>query len=313
MSFTDKRLTFGGAGGGVLGPPWGIMGRITAKAIEPYGYQLTINGDAWGTFNPRMVAGGDVDFGATRSSNARAAYLAKGAYARDEPRTNLRAIAAIQHPAWEAVAVRWETGITSLADVKERRLPVRIIGGEGPVGQMILEHFGLSRDLIESFGGKFQGAPPPGAGALRTQYSWVRAGDYDVIMGTIFSGYGPEVWQLHEASILHNLRFLPLPDALIHTLCEEDGGQPSVIPHHLLRGIDVDVPSVLRPPQIIYGRDDMPDDFAYLVAKALDENAHLFREAYLAFSYDWRGVAKNTGIPLHPGAARYYQEKGYPR
>jgi TRAP-type uncharacterized transport system substrate-binding protein len=311
MSFSDKRLVFGGAGGGILGPPWGIIGRVTAKALEPLGYQLTINGDAWGTFNPRMVADGEVDFGATRASNALAAYRGKGAFS-DKPRTNLRAIAAIQHPTWEAVAVRWETGLQSLADIKERRYPVRIIGGEAPAARLILEHYGLTREVIESFGGKFQGSAPRGMDRLpRTQFSWVRAGDYDLIIGTIFAGYGPEVWQLHEASILHNLRFLPLEEAAVHKLCEEEGGTPSMLPHHLLRGIDVDTPSVMRLPQIIYGRDDMPEDFAYTVAKAVDENAHLFREVYLAYSYDWR-AATNTAIPLHPGALRYYQEKGYP-
>ena len=312
MSFSDKQLVFGGAGGGVLGPPWGILGKITAKALEPYGYQLRINGDAWGPHNPRMVSAGEVDFGATRASNALAAYRARHAFVGETPRTNLRAIAAIQHPSWDVLAVRWESGITSLDQVRDRHLPIRVVGGESPSARLILEHFGLSRELIESWGGKFHGTAPAGAGNIRTQFSWVRAGDFDVIFGTIFSGYGPEVWQLHEASILFNLRFLALPDDLIHQLCEEEGGEPSFVPHHLLRGLDVDTPSVMRMPQIIYGRDEMPDDFTYIVAKALDENPHLFRQVYLAYSYDWRAVATNTGIPLHPGALRYYKEKGYP-
>ncbi|MDE3074954.1 MAG: hypothetical protein KGJ86_05950 [Chloroflexota bacterium] len=312
MSFEDKQLTFGGAGGGILGPPWGVLGSITARALEPLGYRIAINGDAWGPFNPRMMAAGEVDFGATRASNALAAYRGKHQFDGEEPRTNLRAIAAIQHPTWEAVAVRWETGISSLADIRDRQLPVRVVGGESTAARIILESYGLSRQLIESWGGKFQGSPPAGAGNIRTQFSWVRGGDYDLIMGAIFSGYGPEVWQLLEASILHNLRFLPLADHAVRRLCEEEGGQQSMLPHHLLRGLDRDVPSVMRMPQIVYGRDDMPESFAYTVARALDEHSHLFREVYLAYSYDWRAVGLNTGIPLHPGAAQYYREKGYP-
>ena len=311
MSFADKKLTFGGAGAGILGPPWGIIGKVVAKAMAPLGYDIKINGDAWGQFNPRMVSDGEVDFGATRASNAMNAYKGKGGFA-DKSRTNLRAIAAIQHPTWEAVAVRWETGITSVADIKAKRYPVRVIGGDGPASHVVLEHYGITREVIESFGGSFRGSVPRGMDRLpRTQFSWVRAGDYDMILGTIFAGFGPEVWQLHEASILHNLRFLPLDDECIRKLCEEEGGTPGLLPHHLLRGIEEDIPSVMRLPQIVYGRDDMPDDFVYAVAKAVDENAHLFREVYLAYSYDWR-AATNTAIPLHPGALRYYQEKGYP-
>ena len=312
MSFEDRQLTFGGAGGGIIGAPWGVMGKITARALEPYGYTLTINPEAMMTRNPRMVAAGDVDFGATRAANARAAYLGRGGFAGEKPRTNLRAIAAVQHPAWEAVAVRWETGITSLDDIKKSRIPVRVIGGGSLVARIILAHHGLSRELIESWGGRFQEPLTPGGGSHPHPYPWVRSGDFDVIMGNVFSGFAPEVWQFHEASILHNLRFLPLTETLIQQLCEEEYCEPGFIPHHLLRGIEEDVPSVLRSPQIVYGRDDMPEDFAHLLAKALDEGAHLFPQAHIALSYDWRLAAKQTGVPLHPGALRYYEERGFP-
>jgi TRAP-type uncharacterized transport system substrate-binding protein len=66
-----------------------------------------------------------------------------------------------------------------------------------------------------------------------------------------------------------------------------------------------------RPWQVIYARDDMPEDFAYLLAKALDDNRDLFRKTHLPFSYDPREVARDNGFPYHPGAERYYREMGY--
>jgi hypothetical protein len=33
----------------------------------------------------------------------------------------------------------------------------------------------------------------------------------------------------------------------------------------------------LQPPQIIYGRDDLPEEVAFTLARALDDNCHLFR------------------------------------
>ena len=71
------------------------------------------------------------------------------------------------------------------------------------------------------------------------------------------------------------------------------------------------MPSVSRPWQLILGRDDMPDDFAYLLARAYDENRQLFRQTHIPYSYDSHEVARDNGIPLHPGAARYYREHGY--
>jgi TRAP-type uncharacterized transport system substrate-binding protein len=116
---------------------------------------------------------------------------------------------------------------------------------------------------------------------------------------------------VRQASILLNLRFLPLPDDLVQTLCRDFGGVPGFIPYRLLRGVDAPVASVYRPWQLIFGRDDMPDDFAYLLAKAYDDDRDAFRQTHIPYSYDSREVGRDNGIPLHPGAQRYYREQGY--
>ncbi|MPZ48634.1 MAG: hypothetical protein GEU75_04860 [Dehalococcoidia bacterium] len=110
----------------------------------------------------------------------------------------------------------------------------------------------------------------------------------------------------------HNLRFLSMPDQVISRICEVAGGTPGHIPHQLVRGVDRDVPSVYRDPQVIYGREDMPEEFAFLLARALDHNHDLFRQTALPLSYDPSSVARDIGIPLHVGAERYYREVGYP-
>jgi TRAP-type uncharacterized transport system substrate-binding protein len=55
----------------------------------------------------------------------------------------------------------------------------------------------------------------------------------------------------------------------------------------------------------------MPDDFAYLLARAYDEGRRFFRETHLPYSYDPHTVAMDHGVPLHPGVERYYDEVGY--
>lgn len=61
----------------------------------------------------------------------------------------------------------------------------------------------------------------------------------------------------------------------------------------------------------IYVRDDAPDDFAYTVPKALDEHRDLFQVQLEPWYYDHRTVADSKTIPLHPGALKYYRERGY--
>jgi len=67
----------------------------------------------------------------------------------------------------------------------------------------------------------------------------------------------------------------------------------------------------VRTGTVIYGRDTMPASFAYDVAKAMDEQQHLLQWRHLNFSYNVHTVWKAYEVPLHPGAARYYKEKGY--
>ncbi len=308
MGFEDKSLVFGGA---QAGTPWGTLGEITGRALAPLGYSVRVEAEASRDRNPRLLAAGKVDLGATNSLAAFWAYEGSHTFAGEEPRRNLRVIATIMFPAWIGLAVRWETGITDLSQVRERRLPLRILGGTGAIQERILAHYGLSHEDILSWGGRIYRLPLRVAGAPWSAGPWVRAGDFDCILDVIFSGYLPEVWHWQEAAILHNLRFLPLPDDLIAAICRDFGGEPGAIPHHLYRGLEEDTPSVYRPWQVIYARDDMPEEFAYTLARNLDEKRDLFRKVHCAFSYEPRTVAMDHGLPLHPGAARYYREAGY--
>jgi hypothetical protein len=197
--------------------------------------------------------------------------------------------------------VRWETGITDLGQIAEKKMPVRVLGGGGEMFGAIMKHYGLSREKIESWGGRFYptvmvssaGGGPYGVAP------WVRSGEFDLIMDNLYAAYTPEFAAFYEASVLFNLRFLPLPEELIGRICTELGGEPGLIPYRLARGVEAPTPSVYRPSQLIFGRDDMPEDVAYQFAKALDDRRDLFRKVHIPYSYDPKTVTDGHGIPLH--------------
>ena len=43
----------------------------------------------------------------------------------------------------------------------------------------------------------------------------------------------------------------------------------------------------------------------------MDEHQELLVWTHMNWSYNWRTVWKALDVPLHPGAARYYKERGY--
>jgi para-nitrobenzyl esterase len=169
--------------------------------------------------------------------------------------------------------------------------------GAGETG--IGAYYGLSKDVVEAAGG-------------RVGRSHERREDFDVVIG---GGGGmttaPEwsIWT--DISQKLDLNFIELPDDLLAELAREGEQERGTIPAGLYRGIVRPIPTVVRTGTVVYGRDDMPDDFAYDVAKALDEQQQLLQWRHLNFSYNVHTVWRAYEVPLHPGAARYYREKGY--
>ena len=59
------------------------------------------------------------------------------------------------------------------------------------------------------------------------------------------------------------------------------------------------------------GRSDLPEDLAYRLVKAVHENqSRLVSATKSASETVPQNVVKNTFLPFHPGAARYYREIG---
>jgi len=311
MSFSDKQLVFGGA---PPGSPWGTLGVVAARALEPLGYSVRIEEEASMGRCPGLVHAGALDFGANQSMTTRWAHLGVKSYAKGGAMPRLRTLATIMMPAWLGIAVRWETGITDLAQIRERSYPLRVLGGRTEAFEPVWAYYGLSRELIESWGGMFQVAPHRAPGSGWTMAPWVRTGEFDLIMDPLYAANTIEACYWQEASVLYNLRFLELPEDLITRMCGElgAGAYAGSIPFRLVRGVDRPIRTIYRPLQGYLARDDMPEEFAYLFVRALDEGRALLRQTHIPFSYDERTVAMDVGVPLHPGAAQYYREKGYP-
>jgi hypothetical protein len=317
-----RRPVFGGA---CKLCPWGALGEIVKQAMQPYGYDVQMCYNCNRADAPRIVAGaklppsyekdtavsetmappnppglGPVDFGATEAVFLWGAYRGTGVYAGEPPRKNLRLIAKIQSPYYLIVAAKADTGITDLAQIREKRWPVRVLMGlDAGAGKTILEYYGLSRQSIEAAGGHVGGS----------RADWK---DFDVIIG---GGGGlataPEwnVWL--NVGQKFELNYMQLPEQLLVKVAEEHELDRGTIPVGLLPGIERPIPTVVRSGTVIYCRSDAPDDFAYAVARAMDEHQDLLQWSHLNFSYNIHNVWKAYEVPLHPGAARYYKAMGY--
>ena len=279
--------------------PWTGIGRAAARAMATIGYPSTeIRRDTPGAINPRIVANGGADLGATNHNIIHGAYNGVGAFEGEPTRENLRVIATLCRPSWFAIAVSRESRITDLAQIKERQLPVTVLA---TAGADALASFGVTPEEIESFGGRVVSLGERRSGR-----------DIDVLIGNFYVAYTTVASAWLEALFARDFRFLDIPDAYIEGQVASEAGYRGFIPEGYAPGVNRDIPTVANPYLGIYTRDDAPDDFVSAFTKSLDENRDFFRETHLNLSLDYRHIARHARAPFHPAAQAYYEAQGYP-
>jgi TRAP-type uncharacterized transport system substrate-binding protein len=299
-----KQITFAGS---TVGEPWWQVGEVVAKVLEPHGYQVNITHESFAANNVRWITGRKAEVGATTPSHLEPAT--KGIHEFEgEEHKDFTSIATVKRPNWLALALRHDTGLCDLHDVKKKQYPLRILAASPDKGRLldtVLRHYGMSLEEIQSWGGRFM------KWSGRERGSYVREGVVDMMLGNIYIGYTPHNRFWYEATTLFDMRFLNLDEALIEKLVNEYGYVRGTIPHDLFRGVDRDIPSVGQEFIYIYCLKSQPAELVRLIAEGLDKNSDFFKQTRSAFYYERNEVWRNPYIPLHPAAEEYYRSKGY--
>jgi len=136
--------------------------------------------------------------------------------------------------------------------------------------------------------------------------------EFDVIVSDLASpANNPESAFWTTLSQRHDLLFLDLSEELLGRLMASGTVERVTAKWGLLRGVDRPIQTVARSGEAVFARSDTPEQAAYDIAKAIDEHRSALRWYIRPYSYQPRTVTKNFSVPLHPGAERYYREKGY--
>ena len=301
------------------GCPWGELGDFVKESMKPYGYSVILCRNCNRSYGPRLVSEHDypppldeinledgvnirvdacVDFGVTSSSMLSAAYNGTPGKA---PFRNLRLIAKIEDPFYYLVAVKKESGIKNFVRIKQQHIAVRIMGADANM-VTILKYYGITADSIKAWGGKI---------GVTTEEAL--KGDFDIVAGFLASpSLNPESSTWTTLSQKYDLYFLELPEDLLKLIAQQNVDAEFVEVHYgLLKGINRRIKTLGRSGESIFARDDIPEQSAYDLAKAIDENHRALKWFIRVYTYDPETVWQNFGVPLHPGAEKYYREVGY--
>ena len=274
---------------------------------------------------PGLVASGVYHFGITTPTwLARTAAEGRGAFGFGEKPLPLKAVAVLPHYDQLALAVRKDLGIRSLRELIDQKVPLRISTAPThlahPVGWMLdvlLAEYGAQIEDFERWGGEvifgdrqpnFMESVP---GGRRDRVSAMQSGAINAVFDEALM---TKPWQRIADSV--DLTFLPIDRDVLASLERRYHVRQCVLPEGRLRGIGADLPGIDFTGWILYCHEDLPDRLVYLMLQGLDEQKGQIESLFqpgqgLTDSIDMRACCRDTELPLHPGAVRYYREHGY--
>lgn len=220
------------------------------------------------------------------------------------------------YPSWDRFVfmVHPRLGLKSLADVKAKRIPLRLSTREDPTHStrvlidQALGLYGFSLAELERWGGSLQLNGGPGD-ARRMKA--IADGTVDAVFDE-----GLALW--FEGALAAGYTPLTLEPEVLGQLSEM-GWRRVVMPKGQYRGLQADHACIDYSAWPLYARTDLPDEDAYKIVDAI--NARQDQIVWENFNQwaPYQGIgalgeeteATPRDVPLHPGAARWFREHGY--
>ena len=291
------------------GTAWYVYGAAVGDLLRaklPPGSKIEVLPQSGGIGNAKLIAQKKANFAFSFSLTNQWALQGKHAY--DQKLDMLRGVAGGVDTYYLASLVRADAGIASLADLKEKRGKVSLgtlaVGSAGEYG---------SRNLLEVLGFSYDEIRKAGGSVAHTNYGAITTAMKDGRMNTLIAVITPAHPSITEIALQNDVRFLPMPPDIVKKMQEEFNYEPQSMPGGMFRGMEKDTPTVGFP-TVFITRADVPDDLVYLVTKTIAENKAALVAAHKGLSKFDPTVAwkrELVGLPLHPGAEKYYREKGW--
>lgn len=251
-------------------------------------------------FNNTAVQNGELEAGLASADVTRDMYLGEGAF-EGKKSEKLRIVAAL-FPEDLHLVLPKDQEIGNLGDLKDKRVGIAQAGSGTQVAVLqMLDIWGVNRDNMDE-------------AELNNSQSAERLAD-----GQLDAYFYAAGWPIAAMVQLASTKGMNLHDFAAEDLAKINAAVPayipSVIPAGAYEGIDRDIhtPAVTA---LLVVSSDLSDDLVYGITKALwNENTRTLLDSGHAkgkqITLDTALAGMDTlGVPLHPGAEKYYKEIG---
>lgn len=293
-----------------VGSGWYVAAAAMQQAFKPAfgGTAVEVVARGGGVANPMVVEQGKAEIALSNVATSVWAMNGEALY-NGKKATHIRALIGGLNSVYMSMMVRNDfikkTGLDTMDKIFTSGKPLRIVmkpqgSNVPPTVDMLLAAYGLDRAKIKAQGGEIIQVNPEQTPDI------MREGRADILLDTVLKGHP----MITELSLTADVSFMDLSEKVRAKLAA-NGVKPAQFPEWFKGqkgptwGADFGTELIAR--------DDLPDDVAYTIVKTFMEKRAELVKAYPAFgAFDPKEAAKpeNTGIPLHPGAAKYYKEQG---
>ncbi len=294
----DKFISIGTGGvTGVYYPTGGAICRLVNRDRKEHGIRCAVESTGGSVYNINTIKAGELEFGVAQSDWQYHAFNGTSKF-EDNPFPNVRAMFSV-HPEPFTLLVRGDSGISSFEELKGKRVNVGNPGsGQRATMEVVMDAFGMGMDDF----------------ALATEYKGsemakqICDNNIDAMIYTI----GHPAAAIKEATTTCDVKLLSVTGEPVDKLVADNPYyRVATIPAGMYAGTDTDTTTFGVGATFVTSAD-VPEDVAYVVAKAVMANLEDFRGLHPAFAnLDAKQmISDGLSAPLHPGAEKAYKELG---
>jgi uncharacterized protein len=297
--------------------PGGLVSTVgagldAALAAAYPGSTLTYQTSSGGLANALQLEQNKVPLGLI--SDTELAVAVKGKPPINKPLTNLRILFHPYAPGSRFQATHFlankgwaeKNGIASVADIAKKKPAMRIAVNrpgnlDGDISLAILGTNGISQDNVKSWGGQVVRA------ASQEMTSLMLDRRLDVVSFGISINHA----RIQEMANGLDLVLLTVDEAVAKKVTDELGGKPCAIKAGEYKFVAPDTSSVCVGMSVVV-RADMDETLAYNVTKGILDNVEKYKAAHrlLQQVVTMETLTEKGQAPFHPGAEKYFREKG---
>ncbi len=289
-----------GTGGvtGVYYPTGGAICRLVNKTRKETGIRCSAESTGGSIYNINTIRAGELEFGVAQSDWQYHAYNGTSKFEKQGPFKKLRAVFSV-HAEPVTVIARDDSGIMNISDVKGKRMNIGNPGsGTRGTWEVLEAALGWKRSDLKL------------AAEMKSAETGAAVCDGKIDAYFWLVGHPSALTQESLASCASHLVDVTGP-AIDKLIADNSYYRKATIPAGMYNN-KKDI-TTFGVGATFVTSSDVPDLVVYTVVKSVFENFDQFKKLHPAFANLKPAEMIKDGLsaPLHPGAIKYYKEKGW--